>query len=59
MEKWLTLGSIIVSCLVLGVFLLDIIVGFPFHRSIFLDICAMLAAGLIAYLSWDVYREVT
>jgi Na+-translocating ferredoxin:NAD+ oxidoreductase RnfA subunit len=59
MEKWLTLGSIIISCIVLAVFLLDIIVGYPFQRSIFLDICAMLAAALVAYLSWDVYREIT
>lgn len=59
MEKWLTLGSLIVCCLVLAVFLMDLVLGFPFHRSVFLDICAMLASALIAYLSWDVYREIT
>lgn len=59
MEKWLTLGSLIICCLLLAVFALDIVVGFPFGRSLFLDICAMLAAAIVAYLSWDVYREIT
>ncbi|MCS7015266.1 MAG: hypothetical protein RMJ19_09155 [Gemmatales bacterium] len=59
MEKWLTLGSLIVCCLVLAVFLMDLILGFPFHRTIVLDVCAILAAGLIALLSWEVYREIT
>ncbi|MCS7166604.1 MAG: hypothetical protein RMI91_06390 [Gemmatales bacterium] len=59
MDKWLALGSLIVCLLVLAVFLMDILLGFPFHRSVFLDVCVIVAAGLMAFLSWDVYREIT
>lgn len=59
MEKWLCWGALGTSGLVGLLFLLDLIVKFPFAgASKSLDIIVILAAGLIAYLSWDTLREI-
>jgi hypothetical protein len=39
--------------------LLDLALSIPFDRaSILMDIGALLAAGLLGYLSWDAMRDV-
>ena len=58
MEKWMCLGALVVSGLLLVLFLIDAIIGFPFGQlSFFVDILAVLAAGLVGYMSWETYQE--
>lgn len=59
MEKGLCLGSLAVSGLLCLLFLLDLILGIPFGKlSLTVDIVGALAAGIIAYLSWESFREI-
>jgi hypothetical protein len=52
---WVTLGA---AGLLMLVFVLDLIAGIPFGKaSIALDILVLIAAGILAYLSWDTIRE--
>jgi len=47
-----------VAGLVLLVFLLDLALGLPFGRpSLMMDIGFVLAAIILAYMSWSTYRE--
>ena len=59
MSKALTIVGMVVAGLVGLVFLLDLAVSFPFDRaSIVMDVDALVAAGLLGYLSWDAMRDV-
>jgi hypothetical protein len=59
MSKALTIVGMVVAGLVGLVFLLDLALSIPFDRaSILMDIGALLAAGLLGYLSWDAMRDV-
>jgi hypothetical protein len=59
MSKALTIVGMVVAGLVGLVFLLDLAVSFPFDRaSIVMDVGALVAAGLLGYLSWDAMRDV-
>jgi hypothetical protein len=58
MDKYLCWGSMGVAGLVLLLFLLDLFLGIPFGgMSTFVDIVAILSAGLVLYLAWDASRE--
>ena len=57
MEKWLCWGSIGVSGLLLVLFLLDMIVGFPFGGNVGVDIFAMIACAVVLFLGWDAWRD--
>ena len=58
MEKWLCLGSMGVAVLLLLLFLLDLVSGIPFQRiNVLVDVCGMLASGLVFYLAWDAFRD--
>jgi hypothetical protein len=60
MDKWLCWGAFGVSSLMFVIFLLDLLLGWPFGRvSATLDIFALIAALLVAYLAWDTYKEVS
>jgi hypothetical protein len=67
MEKWMCLGSIGVAVLLLIVFLLDLIAGFPFSSGtpqnesspfMLVDIGGILGALVVGYLGWNAYRDV-
>ena len=59
MEKWLCWGAMGVAGVLLVLFVLDLVLGFPFGGlSVVVDILAALACGLVAYLGWDAYRDV-
>jgi hypothetical protein len=59
MEKWLCWGSMGVAGLLLLLFLLDLLVGFPFGRmSTVVNIVAILACAVVLYLGWDAYQDV-
>jgi len=58
MEKWMCLATIGVAGLLLLVFAADLALKIPFGGlSPVVDILSIFAAGLIAYLGWDSYRE--
>jgi hypothetical protein len=58
MEKWLCWGSIGVAGLLLLLFLLDMVLSFPFGgMDTFVDIIGILASILILFLGWDAKRD--
>lgn len=58
MEKWLCWVSMGVAGLLLLLFLLDLFTGFPFGGiSTFVDIIAILASGILLYLSWETLKD--
>ncbi len=58
MEKWMCWGSMGVAGVLLLLFLLDMILGFPFGRaSYFVDIASILACALVFYLAFDAMRD--
>jgi hypothetical protein len=58
MEKWLCVGSMGVAGLLLLLFLLDLLTGFPFGKVSFLaDVLGILASGLVLYLGYDAFRD--
>jgi hypothetical protein len=58
MEKWLCWSSMGIAGLLILLFLMDMIVGFPFGGiSPAIDIVCMLASALVLYLGYDAYRE--
>jgi hypothetical protein len=58
MEKWLCWGSMGVAGFLLLMFLLDMIVGFPFDRlSTAVDFFSIIACGLVLYLAYDAYKD--
>lgn len=63
MEKWLCLGSLGVAAFLLLLFVLDLALGIPFGGSsisgmFVVDIVAIIASALIAYLAYDAWRDV-
>jgi hypothetical protein len=58
MEKWLCWGSMGVAGFLLFLFLLDLVSGFPFGRlNLLVDLCSIIACGLVLYLAWDAYKD--
>jgi hypothetical protein len=58
MEKWLCWGSMGVAGLLLLLFLLDLMFGFPFQKvSLYVDFFGILASGLVLYLAWDAFKD--
>jgi hypothetical protein len=58
MEKWMCWSGLGISGVVFVLFLLDVILGMPFGRlSVTVDVFAMLACGLVAYVSWDALQD--
>jgi hypothetical protein len=58
MEKWLCWGSMGVAGVLLLLFLLDLFLNFPFGGlSKFVDVLAVLACGIVLYLSWDAFKD--
>jgi predicted lipid-binding transport protein (Tim44 family) len=59
LEQGLCWGALGVAALLLLLFLLDLIIGVPplNKASILLDICGILASGLIIYLCYDTLKD--
>jgi hypothetical protein len=58
MEKWLCWGSMGVSGFLLLLFLLDLVLGFPFGKLSFLaDVFGVLACAIVLYLGWDAFQD--
>jgi hypothetical protein len=61
MEKWFCWGAMGSAGVVLLLFVLDVIVDWPFQlRSIGLsvDILGILCCALLLYLGWNAYRDI-
>lgn len=59
MEKWLCWASMGVSGSMALIFLLDLILGFPFGGiSPVVDILGLLASAMVLYLSWNAFQDV-
>ena len=67
MEKWMCLGSLGVAVVLFALFLLDLIVGFPFSSGtpqnesspfMLVDIGGIIGCGILGYLGWNAYRDV-
>jgi hypothetical protein len=59
MEKWLCWGSMGVSGLLLLLFVLDIVLGIPFGKNYVVDGLGIIAAGLLGYLGWESFKEIS
>jgi hypothetical protein len=58
MEKWLCWGSMGVAGLLLLLFLIDMVSGFPFSQvSKTVDFFGMIACGIVIYLAYDASRD--
>lgn len=59
MEKGLCYGALGVAALMLVLFLLDLVAGFPFGGSPFmiLDVLGILSAGVIGYLAFSASKD--
>jgi hypothetical protein len=58
MEKWLCWGSMGVAGLLLLLFLLDLLFGFPFQKvNAAVDVFGILASSLVLYLAWDAFKD--
>jgi hypothetical protein len=62
MEKKMCIGSMAVAGVMLFLFLLDLIVGFPFggagSKFLIIDIFGLIASGILGYLAFSAYRDV-
>jgi hypothetical protein len=61
MEKWFCWGAMGSGGLLLLVFVLDVILDWPFQlRTIGLavDILGMVCASVLLYLGWNAYRDI-
>ena len=58
MPKAICLVGSVVAVLLLLVFGLDLLVGFPFHReSMMMDIGFVVCSLCLVYMSWSTFRE--
>ena len=59
MEKGLCYGALGIAALMLVVFLLDLVAGFPFGGSPFsvVDVFGIITSGVVGYLAWNASRD--
>jgi TRAP-type C4-dicarboxylate transport system permease small subunit len=60
MPKAFCIAGAVVAILLLLVFGVDLAIGFPFDRQgwpgMVMDICMVLCAGMLGYISWATFR---
>ena len=57
--KKVVVGSMAVAGLVAIAAVVDMIVGMPFSGRITMDIMFVIGAGLVIYMGWDSYHEMS
>ena len=58
MEKWLCWASMGVSGFLLLLFLLDLVLAFPFGKlSLPVDVIGIVTCGIVLYLGWDAFQD--
>jgi hypothetical protein len=59
MPKALTISGLVVACLLLLLFGLDLALGIPFKKAnMGMDIGFVVCSLILAYLSWSAYRDI-
>lgn len=53
------IGSMVVAGLVAVAALADIVTGAPFAGQVMFDVMFLLSAGIVGYMGWDTWRELT
>ncbi len=60
MAKGLTIMAMVIAVLVLLLFALDLLLGFPFTRaSKMMDITFVICSLVLGYLSWSAFRDIS
>ena len=60
MAKGLTIMAMVIAVLVLLLFALDLLLGFPFTRaSKIMDITFAICSLVLGYLSWSAFRDIS
>ena len=59
MEKILCFGSLGVAILMMLLFALDLVAGFPFGGDVFatVDVLGFLSSAIVAYLAWNASKD--
>lgn len=58
MPKALTILGFVIAILILILFVADLAIGFPFDRHfIVIDICFILSALMLGYMSWNALKD--
>lgn len=57
LNKQLIFGSFGAAGFVVLLCVLDLALGFPFGRSMTLDILFLVSSAIVAYLAWDAYKD--
>ena len=57
--KKMLIGSMAVAALVAVAALADIITGAPFAGQVMFDVMFLISAGIVGYMGWDTWRELT
>ena len=57
--KRMVLAAMVAAGLVALAAILDMAIGIPFRRAMVMDILFTISAGVVLYLSWETYRELT
>ncbi|MDA0588411.1 MAG: hypothetical protein O2820_08515 [Planctomycetota bacterium] len=57
--KKMLIGSMAVAVLVAVAALADIVTGAPFAGQVMFDVMFLISAGIVGYMGWDTWRELT
>ncbi|MDA1015083.1 MAG: hypothetical protein O3A00_11610 [Planctomycetota bacterium] len=57
--KKVVLGATGVAGLVALASVLDLALGIPFQRQILMDVMFLVSAGIVMYMGWDSYKDLT
>ena len=59
MDKALCFGALGIGALMMLIFLLDLVAGFPFGGGPFVtvDVFGFLASGVVVYLGWNASKD--
>lgn len=59
MTRNMVFGSLGAAILVAVLSIVDIATGFPFAGRMMLDVMFLIGAGLVGYMGWDAYRDIS
>lgn len=57
--KRMVVGSMVAAGLVSLLALADLVSGVPYGRALVMDIMFLVSGGIVIYLAWETYRELS
>ena len=57
--KQMVIGAMAAAALVAIASLVDIVAEIPFGREMLLDVLFLISAGVVIYMGWDVYQDLS